>query len=84
MYVLELDPDAVSFLKKLPREIARRIWGKILSAKEDPHHFFMRLAGRRDYRMRCGDYRVIADIEEHEKKIRVTLIGHRKNVYERP
>jgi mRNA-degrading endonuclease RelE of RelBE toxin-antitoxin system len=28
-----------------------------------------------------GDYRAIADINQSKKKIEVTKIGHRKNVY---
>ncbi|MBI4167875.1 MAG: toxin [Candidatus Aenigmarchaeota archaeon] len=34
-------------------------------------------------KLRIGDYRVIADIDQTLKKIQITLIGHRKNVYKR-
>ena len=40
-----------------------------------------RLSGREDYKLRVGDYHVVADINESEKRIRVTLIDHRKRVY---
>jgi len=30
-----------------------------------------------------GDYRVIADINLKEKRIEVTKIGHRKNIYKK-
>ncbi len=33
--------------------------------------------------MRIGDFRVIADIDSNLKRIQVTLIGHRKNIYKR-
>lgn len=52
-----------------------------MDTKENPHHFFERLRGRNDYRLRVGDYRVIADIDDERKRIEVTLIGHRKSVY---
>ena len=52
MYELILDPEALDFLGKLNKKPAKRIWIKILSTKEDPHHFFERLAGRKDYRPR--------------------------------
>ncbi|HLC65292.1 MAG TPA: type II toxin-antitoxin system RelE/ParE family toxin [Candidatus Nanoarchaeia archaeon] len=56
---------------------------KTVSAKENPFHFFERLEGRGDYKLRVGDYRVIADINQKERIIAVTLIGHRKNIYQK-
>lgn len=47
-----------------------------------PLHFFKRLEGRPDFRIRIGDYRAIADIDFARKMITVTAIGHRKDVYE--
>lgn len=55
---------------------------KLKDTKENPHHFFQRLEGRKDYRLRVGNYRVIADIDDNTLIIHITLIGHRKNVYE--
>ncbi len=52
-----------------------------MDTKENPHHFFERLSGRDDYRLRVGDYRAIADIDDRKKRIEVTLIGHRKRIY---
>ena len=59
----------------------KRIYNKIISTKENPFHYFERLEGRKDYKLRVGDYRVIADIDVDSKKIGVTVIGHRKNIY---
>ena len=81
MYKFIFDPKAIEFLEKSDKELSKRIWNKIMSTNENPHHFFDRLSGRKDYKLRIGDYRVIADIEDNKKKIEVTLIGHRKNVY---
>ncbi|MBS3131514.1 type II toxin-antitoxin system RelE/ParE family toxin [Candidatus Woesearchaeota archaeon] len=81
MYEIRFDPEAIEFLQKLPKGIAERIWNKVMSAKENPRHFFERLAGRADYKLRIGDYRAIADIDDKSRKIEVTVIGHRKNVY---
>ena len=82
MFEVVFDPDALEFLKKVEKDPAKRIWDKVMSAKEFPHHFFERLSGREDYKLRVGDYRIIADIDDKNKKIIITLIGHRKNVYE--
>ncbi len=81
-YELIFDEKAIDFLSELPKEIRKRIYDRIAAAKENPKHFFERLAGRKDYKLRVGDYRVIADINDGLKRIEVTLIGHRKNVYD--
>lgn len=82
MYELRFDDDKpIDFLAKLPKALGRRIYKKIISAKSNPFHFFERLKGRTDYKLRVGDYRVIADIDKNEKLIEVTLIEHRRKVY---
>lgn len=65
----------------MDRKPAKRIWVKIQSTKEYPHHFFEKLTGRNDYKLRIGDYRAIADIDDGIGRIEITLIGHRKNIY---
>ena len=82
-YELIFDRKALEFLESLPKELRGRIWEKAQGAKENPEHFFERLAGRSDYKLRVGDYRVIADINHSLKRIEVTLIDHRKKVYKR-
>ena len=81
MYALIFDPNAFASLEKLDKGIAKRIWDKIQSTKENPLHYFERLTARNDYKLRIGDYRVIADINNNTKTIEVTIIGHRKNIY---
>lgn len=79
MYELVLDERALDFLCSLQPDVRSRIWKRLVKSKEDPNRYFERLSGRKDFKLRIGDYRVIADIDDSE--IRVTLIGHRKNVY---
>jgi len=81
MYEVIFDEEAIDFLNKLQKEVRERIFNKIISTKENPFHFFERLTGRKDYKLRVGDYRVIADIDENSKRINVTIIGHRRDVY---
>lgn len=83
MYNIIFDPEALKFLEKADKTIAKRIWDKIMSTKTDPHHFFEKLIGRTDHKLRIGDYRAIADINDTTKRIEVTLIGHRKNIYKK-
>ena len=81
MYEIIFDEEAIEFLNKLPKKIKERIFNKIISTKDNPFHFFERLAGRPDYKLRIGDYRAIADIDLGQVTIKITMIGHRKNIY---
>ena len=81
MYELIFDDEAIEFLEKIPREIKERIFNKLISTKENPFRFFERLTGRTDYKLRVGDYRIIADLDQGNNTIKVTIIGHRKNIY---
>jgi len=83
MYELIFDSEAINFLEKAERNLAKRIWNKLVTTKEDPHRFFKRLTGRPDYKLRIGDYRVIADLDDNNQKIEVSLIDHRSRVYKR-
>ncbi|NQV08779.1 type II toxin-antitoxin system RelE/ParE family toxin [Candidatus Woesearchaeota archaeon] len=83
MYKIIFDSEALDFLEKTEKSLAKRIWDKIMSTKENPHHFFERLTGRNDYKLRIGDYRAVADIDDNSKRIEITLIGHRKNIYKK-
>ena len=82
-YSLVFDEKALDFLASLEKGMRARIYSKIEDSKENPHHFFTRLAGREDHKLRVGGYRVVADINDSEKMIEVTLIDHRKRVYKR-
>ena len=82
-YELIFDNKAIESLESLPRELRKRIFDKLMVAKENPAHFFERLEGRQDYKLRVGDYRVIADINNNLGRIEITLIDHRKKVYKR-
>jgi mRNA-degrading endonuclease RelE of RelBE toxin-antitoxin system len=83
MYDLVFDDKAISFMNKLSKSVKSRIFSKLLLSKANPLHYFERLSGRKDYKLRAGNYRAIADIDSINRKIQVTLVGHRRNVYKR-
>jgi mRNA interferase RelE/StbE len=83
MYSLVFEKSALRTLRKLPKEARERIFRKLQETKESPFRFFERLAGRPEYKLRVGDYRVIADIDKGVLTILVLYVGHRSNVYER-
>ncbi|MBS1266509.1 MAG: hypothetical protein MAG795_00476 [Candidatus Woesearchaeota archaeon] len=81
MYVLKFDEKAIEFLEKSDNHIKKRIFNKIRNSKKNPFHFWERLASRKDFKLRIGVYRAIADIDKDSKTILITVIGHRKNIY---
>ncbi len=83
MYEVIFDPLTIDFLNKLPRDLRERIYNKVISTKENPHRYFERLVGRKDYKLRVGGYRVIANINDAAKRIEVALIDHRSRIYRR-
>ncbi len=60
---------------------ARRIIKKVETTLDNPHLFFKRLTGRPEYKLRVGDYRLIADIEETRRTIFIRSVGHRRDIY---
>jgi mRNA interferase RelE/StbE len=77
------DKKAAKELTKLPKDIRTRIFRKIVESKTDPFRFFEGLEGRKDYKLRVGDYRVIADIIKSEMRVEITKIGHKKTIYKK-
>jgi mRNA interferase RelE/StbE len=83
MYTLIFDEEAIDFLNKLDKNQKERIFNKILDTKDDPFHFFEKLSGRPEFKLRVGSHRVIADIKQNDKIIQILHIGHRRNVYKK-
>ena len=83
MYRLVFDEKAMQFLEKLPNKIGKRIFRKIQDTKINPHHYFVRLSNRKEYKLRVGDYRVIADIKDNKLIILIIHIGHRSKIYKK-
>jgi len=83
MYGVELAESAARFLKQCDKVVSVRITEKIkiLETNSIPSNV-LRLKEKSSWRMRVGDYRVIYEIRHDAKKILVTKIGHRSNVYD--
>ncbi len=80
-YEIHWDSKARDFLRTIERDIAKRIFDKVDSIRDNPKHFVERLVELNGYKLRVGDYRVILDIDESVLLIEVRLVGHRKNIY---
>lgn len=81
VYTLHIDVHAGKHLAKLPKDVSQRIFQKLQETKQNPEHYWIRLEGRADYKLRIGDYRAIADIDHNQKLIQITKVGHRKTIY---
>ena len=53
-----------------------------LAAEPRPHGA-AKLAGRDDFRIRVGDYRIVYAADDSERVILVARIAHRREVYRR-
>jgi len=44
-------------------------------------HGYIKLKGEDAYRIRCGNYRIIYEIDDDLLSVTLVSVGHRKNVY---
>lgn len=69
-------------LDPIPRRDARRIIAAIAGLAEDPRPPQSRkLSGSEKYRLRCGVYRVLYEIQDAVLVVCVVKVGHRREVY---
>ena len=80
-YTILWNKIAIDSLRKLEKNISERIVIKVRSLVENPYFFLERLSGEKLYKVRVGDYRIVVEMDEANKKIFIRLAGHRKNVY---
>jgi len=76
--------DAAKTLRKMPRNVAKTIRGKLNQLTVDPYapnNNLTKLAGREGYRLRVGDWRIIYQINNDILEILVLRIAPRGEVY---
>jgi len=83
VYEVYLEGAAERDLRRLPEEIFHRIIPHIRALSEDPRPPGCRkLTGsENDWRLRIGDYRVLYEIDETERAVRVFRVRHRREAY---
>jgi mRNA interferase RelE/StbE len=87
IWSIEFEKATESELKKLDRQIARRIVKFLrerVAVLENPRSIGDALAGSTlgDYwKYRVGDYRIIADIQDKKLIVQVIRLGNRREIY---
>ncbi|MEZ4591573.1 MAG: type II toxin-antitoxin system RelE/ParE family toxin [Chloroflexota bacterium] len=85
MYQIIYVKQAERSLRKLPKNILRRIQDKLALIAKDPysrHTNVTKLKDREEYRLKVGDWRVIYEIHDGELIILVVKIAPRGSAYE--
>jgi len=84
MFSVELTKAARKALIKLPRDEQQRIIAKLETLAENPRHDELDvkpMRGKRSWRLRVGQWRVIYDIHDDRRMVQVIRIGSRGEVY---
>lgn len=81
MYEIIFSQSAQRQLKKLNRNIQKRIIAVLERIRIRPEAHVRRLVNDPAYKLRVGDYRVIMDIDRNRLVILILKIGHRRNIY---
>jgi mRNA interferase RelE/StbE len=82
MYETLIERTAEKDLSTLPPQTAQRIAKVILRLKNNPRRNARKITGsENDWRFRIGDYRVIYEIDDKKRVIRIFRIKHRKDAY---
>jgi mRNA interferase RelE/StbE len=83
-YSLEIKPSAGKELDALDNALFARIDRKILSLAENPRPpGCKKLRGYKDqWRIRVGDWRVLYIVDDDARRVSVTRVAHRREVYE--
>ncbi len=79
---VEIDRRAVREWLRLPKVAVQRIREAILGLAVNPRPpGAKKLTAREGYRVRVGDDRILYEVEDKVRLVRVYRVGHRKQVY---
>jgi len=81
MYDIRFSDRTLKQLKKLPKDINKRIIKVLDRIKVRPFSYLETIAGSSYSKLRIGDYRVLIRMSKDE--IFVVKVGHRKNIYKK-
>jgi mRNA interferase RelE/StbE len=80
--VLRISPRAERQLGALDRQIYQRVKARLEELSTNPRPSgCSKLKEREGWRIRSGDYRVLYDIDDTAKIVRILDVGHRREIY---
>ena len=83
-YRVLLTRSAIKELDKLAPKTHDQVVQHLRQLEEDPRIFGSeKLTAINAYKLRVGNYRIVYEINEPEKEIRVVMVDDRKEVYKR-
>ena len=83
-YEIRLHREAARSYGRLRGSTRDRIRAVIDALANEPRpRGAQKLAGREDFRVRVGDYRVVYAIDDDERVVLIARIAHRREVYRR-
>ena len=81
-YKLLVGKSVLKDLDRIEKKDAQRIVKAIRALSDDPRPpQSKKLSGEEKYRLRCGVYRIIYEIQDDQLIIRVVKVRHRREVY---
>lgn len=82
-YSALLRPAAQRDLDRLSHSVAQRVVAALLKLEQDPRpRGSKKLSGREnEWRLRVGAYRILYEVDDEAKVVRVFRIRHRREVY---
>ena len=82
VYRIEVEDRVIKVIRRLPKTILPRVKKVISSLAREPRPpGAKKLTAREGYRIRVADYRILYEIEDDKKRIRVYKVLHRKDAY---
>ena len=83
MYQIVIERRAEKDMDRLPQAVFRRVSEAIMGLASNPRPPGCRklVGGDEDWRIRVGDYRVIYQIADTLRIVRVNRVRHRREVY---
>ena len=81
-YTVILQSSAEQEFLALPPATQRRVRKKLLLLEREPRpRGCVKLKQEVCYRVRAGDYRILYDVHDKERRVVILAIGHRREVY---
>jgi mRNA interferase RelE/StbE len=82
-YQVLIERRAQKEILRLPSEITGRVAAAIdgLMTEPRPPNCKKLSGSRSQWRLRAGDYRILYEIDDRNKQVRVYAVGHRREVY---